>query len=98
MKKLKEIKISRFQLDVLMNKEEIEGFKYLLQHGVFCTRCNTVCTKGVENYTLKLNWLNDIVVEGKCAVCGQKVARIMEFGESRDFFEKAMDFREALQN
>ena len=97
MKKLKEIKISRFHLDVLLNNEEKEGFGYLLKHGVHCYRCNSICT-GVLNYTISLNWLNDIVVKGKCAACGRKVARIMEFGEKRDFFEKAMDFREALQN
>lgn len=98
MKKLIEIKISRLQLDILLNKEEKEGFGYLLKHGVYCTRCNTICTKGVVNYTVQLNWLNDIVVEGECAVCGQKVTRTMEFGESKSFFDKAMDYREALQN
>ena len=98
MKKLKEIKLSRFQLNVLLNKEEKEGFGYLLKHGVYCTRCNAICTKGVVNYTIRLNWLNDIVVEGECAVCGQKVTRVMEFGESKTFFDKAMDYREALQN
>ena len=98
MKKLKEIKLSRLQLDILLNKEEREGFGYLLKHGVYCTRCNAICKRGVVNYTVRLNWLNDIVVEGECAVCGQEVTRTMEFGESKSFFDKAMDYREALQN
>lgn len=98
MKKLKEIKISRFQLNVLLNKEEKEGFGYLLKHGVYCTTCGGICSEGVLNYTVSLNWLNDIVIEGECAVCGQRVTRIMEFGEDKSFFEKAMDFRESLQN
>ena len=98
MKKLKEIKLSRLQLDVLLNKEEKEDFGYLLKHGVYCTRCNEICVNGVLNYTVRLNWLNDIVIEGECAVCGQKVTRIMEFGENKSFFDKAMDYRESLQN
>ena len=98
MKKLKEIKLSRFQLYDLLNKEEIEDFKYLLKHGVYCTTCGGICSKGVINFTVSLNWLNDIMIEGECAVCGQKVARIMEFGENKSFFDKAMEYRETLQN
>jgi heterodisulfide reductase subunit C len=98
MKKLKEIKLSRIQLDVLLNRQEKDDFGYLLKHGVYCTRCNEICTNGVLNYTVWLNWLNDIVLEGECAVCGQKVTRVIEFGENKSFFDKAMDYRESLQN
>ena len=98
MKKLKEIKLSHLQLDFLLNKEEKKGFSFLLNHGVYCTRCNAICAKGVVNYTLRLNRFNDIVVDGECAVCDQKVTRVMEFGENILFFEKAMDYRESLQN
>jgi hypothetical protein len=43
-----------------------------------------------------LTSLNDIYVRGTCKVCGGKVARTMEFGEDKVFYEKASDFRRAI--
>jgi hypothetical protein len=44
-----------------------------------------------------LNDLNDLLVEGKCSICGGKMARYMEFGEDQAFFEKADLFRKQIQ-
>lgn len=98
MKRLKEIPLNTFQLNVLLDEQNKEDFRYLLENGVFCTICSGVCIKGVVNYTTKLDGLNDLVVEGECGVCGGRVARVMEFGENKSFFEKAMDFRKSVQN
>ena len=98
MKKLNEIKLNTFQLNVLLNEQEKEGFEMLLNEGVYCTRCNDVCKDGVVHYSIKLNALNDVVVDGECATCGHKVCRVMEFGEDRAFFEKALEFRKSIQN
>lgn len=98
MKRLKEIKLNDFQLNVLLSDEEKSGYQYLLDNGVYCTQCKGVCKKGIKKTAVKLSSLNDIVVEGNCNVCGHKVARVMEFGENRAFFEKAMNFRKSLQN
>jgi hypothetical protein len=69
-----------------------------LKKGVFCARCNSICMEGVDVVSVSLNWLNDIVIKDHCKDCGQKVARIMEFGEHQEFFIKAMEFRSSVGN
>ncbi len=98
MKKLKEINLNTFQLNVLLNEQEKEGFEMLLNEGVYCMQCNDVCKDGVVNYSVKLNSLNNVVIDGECATCGNSVCRVMEFGEDRTFFKKAMEFRKSLAN
>ncbi len=96
--KLKELKLNLFQLNVLLNKEEKEGFEWLLNEGVYCMRCNDVCKDGVVNYSTRLDSWNNVIVDGRCATCGNSVCRVMEFGEDPGFFAKAIEFRESLQN
>ena len=98
MKRQKEIKLNDFQLNVLLSEKEKKGYRYLLDNGVYCSGCQGICKKGVEIKSVKLDGLNDIVVEGTCNACGRRVARVMEFGEDPEFFEKAMNFRKSLQN
>jgi hypothetical protein len=98
MGKLKEMSLDLVQLNCLFNREEKDAYDFLLKNGVFCTRCNTICTEGVNVASVSLNWMNDIVVEGNCNVCGQSVTRIIEFGENQEFFIKAMEFRSSIIN
>lgn len=98
MKRQKEIKLNEFQLNVLLGEEEKNGYRYLLENGVYCVQCQGICSKGVEIQSVKLDGLNDIVVEGTCKVCGHSVARVMEFGETPEFFEKAENFRKSVKN
>jgi len=98
MKKLKEITLNDFQLNVLLNEEEKNDYNYLLNKGVYCTGCGDVCKEGVVKTAVTLNSLNDIVVRGNCVICGHEVARVIEFGENKSFFEKAMKFRKSIQN
>ncbi len=81
-----------------MNDEEAQDFKLLINEGVYCGQCNDICRKGVSDYTITLDTRNDIVIRGACKVCGASVCRVMEFGESRMFFEKAIEFRKSIQN
>lgn len=90
-------KINRFQLNVLLNNEQKEGFDYLLNQGVFCRTCGGTCAEGVEIKEIYLNSLNDILIKGNCKVCKGKVARIMEFGEDKEFFERANKFRKSIE-
>ena len=98
MSRQKDIQINKFQLNILLNDEQKDGFNYLLNNGVFCSSCKGICTKGVEVTEIFLNTLNDIMVKGTCKVCNGKVTRIMEFGEDKAFFEKATEFRKAISN
>ncbi|WP_320110966.1 hypothetical protein [Draconibacterium orientale] len=97
MKKQKELKLNPFQLNVLL-EEEKQDLQFLLDNGVYCNHCKAVCPKGVVDYTASLDYLNDIRIEGHCAACGHKVVRIMELGEDKYFFEKAMEYRQSIHN
>ena len=98
MNRPKEIQINQFQLNILLNDEKKQGYKYLLKNGVFCSTCKGICTEGVNVIEIHLNSLNDIIIHGTCKVCNGKVTRIMEFGEDKEFFAKANDFRKSIKN
>lgn len=97
MKHQKQIQINRFQLNVLLNQEQKEAFDFLLKEGVYCTTCVDSATD-VTVKEIHLNSLNDIVVQGICGKCNGKCTRIMEFGEDKNFFEKANDFRKSINS
>ncbi|MFW5662357.1 MAG: hypothetical protein ACOCZW_01420 [Bacteroidota bacterium] len=37
--------------------------------------------------------MNDLLVKGTCKNCNGEVARLMEFGEDQEFYNKAMKLR-----
>jgi hypothetical protein len=98
MKSSIEIPINQFQLAVLLNDEQKQIYKYMLDEGVFCSQCCDFAAKGIEVKEIYLTNLNDIKVRGTCNVCNGKVARIMEFGEDKAFYQKANDFRKTIKN
>lgn len=95
MKVRKTIKINDFQLPILLNQEELKGFR-ILQNNSFCSTC--MGESPLSNIqAILLNDLNDIEVQGTCPVCGGKMARYMEFGEDQDFSNRADLFRKQIQ-
>lgn len=93
---LDDMEINKFQLNGLLNHHEKQGFKYLLENGVFCNTCNDYCKYSVSNYKLFLDRFNDIRVVGECTLCGAEVSRVMEFGDNESFFRKAVQFRNKM--
>ena len=93
MERLTEIKINRFQLNILLNDEEKETFNYIADNNVYCGTCRDVCEKGIEIEEIILDSLNDIRVKGTCRVCSGPVSRTIQFGENKEFFNRANDFR-----
>jgi len=98
MKRPTEIKINRFQLNVLLSDEQKEGFDYVVNENVYCGNCGGACKQGVEIKDIYLDSLNDIRIEGTCKKCKGKVARILEFGENKEFYQNAMSFRKSIDN
>lgn len=98
MNKPHEIQLNQFQLNILLNEEQKQDYTFLLEKGVYCKQCEGIADKGIVVEEVFLTNLNDIKVCGTCKVCSGKVARIMEFGEDRAFYEKADDFRKAIGN
>ncbi len=97
MNKLPELKINRFQLNVLLNIDQKEGLNYILNRGVYCSTCLGSNNKGMLVIDAFLTSLNDIMVKGTCKECQGKVTRIIEFGEDQDFFNKANNFRKSIK-
>lgn len=98
MKRPPEIKINRFQLAVLLNQEQKEIMDRIIADNVFCGACGGTCSKGITVREIFLTGLNDILVKGNCNTCNGNVARMLEFGEDKSFFEKANSFRKSINN
>lgn len=98
MNKPQEIQLNQFQLSILLNDEQRQGYTFLLEKGVYCKQCGGIAPKGVIVEKVFLTNLNDLKVCGTCKACNGEVTRIMEFGEDRAFYEKADEFRKAIRN
>ena len=98
MKRPIEIQINQVQLATLLDEKHKQDYKFLLEQGVICVHCDGIAKKGIVVEAIYLTHLNDIRVSGTCKVCNGKVGRIMEFGEDKTFYERANDFRKALDN
>lgn len=98
MKRPPDIQINQFQLCRLLSEEQMGFYKEVLADSVFCAQCVGIASKGIVVQEIFLTNLNDIMVRGTCKVCNGKVARIMEFGEDKTFYEKAMKFRKDISN
>lgn len=93
-----EIRINQFQLAVLLNDDQKDFLDAVIAGNVFCAHCGDVCNSGITIEEVFLTDLNDIHVKGTCNACNGKVARLIEFGEDQEFYNKAMDFRKSIQN
>lgn len=98
MKRPPELQINRFQLDLLLNNEQKEFFEMVVAENVFCGQCGGVAKDGISVSEMFLTDLNDILVKGTCNTCNGKVARMMEFGEDEEFYNKAMNFRNSIKD
>lgn len=48
-----------------------------------CHTCNEVVT--IVDFKITVNDLNDVILEGKCAACGDPVNRYCETGENEEY-------------
>ncbi|HBX52752.1 MAG: hypothetical protein A2275_08990 [Bacteroidetes bacterium RIFOXYA12_FULL_35_11] len=97
MDRLEEIPINIFQLNILLDENEKDGFEYIKNNNVYCVTCKKMCVKGIEIKEMYLTSLNDIKICGICNKCKNKVTRILEFGENKRFFNNANKFRKSIQ-
>ena len=47
-----EIKINKFQLSILLDRETKKEFDFLLNNGVYCSNCNGICPKVEPDYKM----------------------------------------------
>lgn len=97
MNNLSELKLNKFQLNVLLNDEQKETYDYIVRQNVFCGNCGGICSKGITIKEIILDSLNDIHIRGVCNVCNGKVTRLLQFGENKEFYTKANEFRKSIK-
>jgi len=97
MKRQPELKINPFQLAILLNAVEKHYFNVVIENHVYCSQCRGFAIDGIDVEEMYLTDLNDIRVWGRCRKCKGEVGRIFEYGENKEFCEKACRFRESIK-
>ena len=74
--------------------EHYQAFRDIVGTNVFCSKCaKTGINTGIRDYTIKLDDLNNLHLEGFCTECGNPVARYIEYDEDPAIFARAETFR-----
>jgi len=79
-KRNKSIPITIEDVEFVFN-DRIEEFHSITTH-CFCRHCNNGYESSIVNYTISLNTLNDIVLDGYCSDCNTKISRYIETGDN----------------
>ncbi len=75
-----EIEIHIEDVEIIMGDDFIHLDRLL--NSVYCSHCKNGYKGTIENYTIYLNKLDDMIFVGQCTRCKNRVARYMETGES----------------
>ena len=81
----KEIPLTLPQLKTIWGKDW-DFFVEKIIPNCFCHTCKEVVT--IVDFKIVVNDLNDVILEGKCAVCGDPVNRYTETGENEDYVKR----------
>lgn len=79
-KRNKSIPITIEDVTFIFNNN-IDDFYFITSH-CFCRHCAIDYESTIINYTISLNTLNDIVLDGYCSDCYTKISRYIETGDS----------------
>ncbi|MCX6706170.1 MAG: hypothetical protein NTV24_03670, partial [Candidatus Woesebacteria bacterium] len=81
----KKLKIAEEDLKMIYG-DNYDFFQTKILSNCFCPTCNT---KGyhstIINYEIFIDNLNDIILQGFCAECGDKIGRYLETGEVEEY-------------
>ncbi len=86
-----EIEILIEDVEIIMGEDIIHLDRIL--NSVYCSYCKNSYSGTIENYTIYLNKLDDIIFEGQCKKCKNRVARYVETGETISKAEIARHIR-----
>lgn len=87
-KNVKSISITMDDVSFIFN-EDLTDF-YSLTTNCFCRYCNNGYSSTITNYSILLNSLNDIELNGFCQECFTKLSRYIETGENKETRENAI--------
>lgn len=82
----KQIKITKENLVAIYGKD-YRFFEEKIIPNCYCHKCKTLYRSTIVNYEIFLNDLNDVILIGFCAKCGNSVNRYLETGEVERYQE-----------
>lgn len=68
--------------------DNYQDFKDKIIKNVWCGNCSKNYSATIVDYSIELNDLNDVELNGKCKKCGYNVGRYVETGENPDYVER----------
>jgi len=74
------IKITEEELQKIQG-DDYTIFQEKIINNCWCPNCRNGFNATIINYTIILDCLNDILLEGFCRKCGDRINRILETGE-----------------
>ena len=86
-----EIEIQMEDVEIILGDDVVHLDK-IINH-VYCAHCEVGYNSTIENYTIYLNKLDDVLFVGQCAKCKNYVARYVETGENHSKAEIARHIR-----
>ncbi|MEA1962904.1 MAG: hypothetical protein U9M94_01545 [Patescibacteria group bacterium] len=86
-------KITREQAEYIMG-ENAKHLK-LIEDNVYCGKCGGSVT--IIDHIFYIDSFSDIILDGKCKVCGGHVVRCTETGENKEAYDKAQEIIKAEQ-
>ena len=91
-----EIQIHKFQLGVLLTGIDKKFYNYIIKYNIYCSCCKSLAFKGIFVDEIYLTKYNDVRVVGRCKICNSEVLRLFEFGNEKEFRNKANKIRESI--
>lgn len=82
MAKIKTNTISMQDVSFIFNGD-LRNFKLVVSN-CFCSNCEKDSITSITNYTITLNNLFDIVLNGYCASCNNPITRYIETGDTAE--------------
>lgn len=79
-RKAKIIPVSADDVAFIFNND-MEDFNFMISH-CYCANCSNDYTRIITNYSIGLNDLNDLVLEGFCSDCNYHISRYIETGDN----------------
>ena len=91
----KQIKITKEDL-ITIHGKDYPLFEEKIIPNCYCGKCKTPYQSIIVNYEIYLNDLNDIILEGFCAKCGNRIGRYLETGEVPEYQERIKKIKKDL--
>src|SRR3990167_4759513 len=95
MKRKIRLEISKSNLISILGKDFDDFEKNIINH-VYCTHCASSYNSTITNYSVFLNDLDDVILEGFCKKCNHPVNRYVETGEVAKYQKKISKVKKIL--